>query len=91
MPPGHNVIIGHVGGAQPMRRSLRKASTDVIIGHAKPSGQERSGSQRKDRNIDIIIQAATDQPWQVDLLEEADEQDDQLQGKGVHHGSRSYM
>jgi len=40
MPPGHNVIIGHVGGAQPMRRSLRKASTDVIIGHA--SHQARS-------------------------------------------------
>ena len=82
MPPKRNVIIGHVGGAQPTHRSLRKASTDVIIGHAKPLGQQRSStSQRKGGNKDIIIQAVTEQPWQVDLIEEADGQDDQLQAK----------
>src|SRR6266404_634719 len=81
MPPKCNVIVGHVSGAQPTRRSLRKASTDVIIGHVKPSGKQPSSSQRKDRNKEVIIQAATEQSWQADLLEEGDEQDDQLQAK----------
>jgi len=81
MPPKRNVIIGHASGAQPPRRSLRKASTDVVIGHAKPSGQQCSGSQKKDRNKEVIIQAATEEPWKADLLEEADEQDEQLQAK----------
>ena len=49
MPPKCNVIIGHASGAQPPHRSLQKASTDVVIGHAKPSGQQRSGSQKKDQ------------------------------------------